>query len=637
MDGLIRRGRLIELLELGTDRRPAVSLLCAPAGSGKTTVLTSYLEEKATGAAWLQLDKRDNDPARFWVHLLSAVIGSDAEAWSRIRSDWFRGRDWIAVVEVTVAELERRGEVTLVIDDYQHVVAQSIHEHLDQLLQWLPDTAAVLISTRVDPPLPTINRLRVRGGLVEVRAPDLAFDGLDARRLLTNAASIDVSPESVAVLVGRTEGWAAGLYLAGLSIKRHGDPTAVLARFDGDDRLMGDYLRSEFLAELDEDVRRFMLQTSILGELSGPLCDAITGMANSALRLRDLEHSNLLVVPLDSTGEWYRYHHLLGQWLQHELVVTEPELVAELHRRAAHWYSAAGEPEHAYDHAIAAQDRSLAVGIAERHWHHLLATGRRVTLRDWLDQLASAADDSAQLCLAQAQLARNSGQPAAVAVRWLRRAEEVADPSDAEVMVRLNTNLMVHERMVGDLGAAERHGRQALAAVTDLSVVPEVRALLGATLAQLGSFPEAIEHLNGALDALRTDVDPLTEIFALSHLALPLYESGQHRKAGEAAGLAIERATGTNFDSTPILATAEVVLGLLCLDAGRYDEAAPHLDWGLTRARAAGSDTARLHALLASARHAGLSKHSVEAKRLLAEARAAIDEMPDPGRLATLV
>jgi LuxR family maltose regulon positive regulatory protein len=360
------------------------------------------------------------------------------------------------------------------------------------------------------------------------------------------------------------------------------------------------------------------------------------GTSNSAARLRDLELSNLLIVPLDYCGDWYRYHHLIEQWLRTELLTNDPDLVTELHRRAARWFVEAGDPESAFDHAIAATDAAMATDVAERYWHTLLATGRHVTLQTWLERLAGNVEDSARLSLARAQLARNTGESVDVAKRWLRRAGELADPADDEVMVSLHTNLMVHERMVGDLGAAEAHGRLALAASDD-TTAPEVRALLGATLGQLGAFDESIDHLTQSLATVDSESDPLTEIFALSHLSLPLYESGQRRRAGEVARSALDRAAGTNFERSPILASARVVLGMLCLDDLDHDGAKGHLDWALTAARSVGSDTAQLHALLAAARHAGMNKHSMEARRLVGDARALTERMPDPGRLASLV
>ncbi|MGI9611512.1 MAG: LuxR C-terminal-related transcriptional regulator [Acidimicrobiales bacterium] len=633
----VERNRLLTHLADGFDRGASVALLCAPAGSGKTTLLTAYLDRFASHrVAWLNVDGYDNEPARFWAHLITGLAASSDDR-EPVPLAMARTGDWAGIVEAISASLERSGEQWVVLDDYHEITSSVIHEHVDLLLRWLPPAVRVAISSRLDPPFPIINRLRLDGRLVELRADDLAFDVEEGGRLLATASSQNVSPEVSSWLVGRTEGWAAGLHLAALSIKRTGDPAAVIDRFEGDDRLVADYLRAEFLSELDPATRRFLLHTSVLDELTGELCDEVADTTGSAARLRDLERGNLLLIPLDDRGRRYRNHHLITQWLRSELTLTEPDVVPELHRRAAQWYLTAGTAEPAHRHAAASGDAELVVDVVERFWHDLLMSGRNVTVRNWFEELGPTIETSASLCIGRAKLARNTGEPAETAAAWLQRAEKLIDPADTRTVVLLHTNLVVHERMVGDLGAAERHGRAALAAVTDPALVPEVRSLLGATLAQLGSFIEAVDHLQGAIDTMQPGTDHLTALFARAHIALPLYESGQRQRSREAALGALVWAEDADYATSPILGSSRTVLGLLCLDEGLLDEANAHLERALvdtTRSRAV---TSRVHALLGLARHASVTSHAVQAKELLAEAKRLTNTMPDPGRLADLV
>lgn len=634
--GGVERDRLRARLAAQFDDGASVGLVCAPAGSGKTTLLTSYLGGLDRGqVAWLNVDSYDNEPARFWSHLL-ATLTAGTEG-GGVPISLARVGDWPSVVEDLTAILDQGEERWVVLDDYHLITSAVIHEHVDLLLRWLPPSARVVVSTRLDPPLPAINRLRLDGRLVELRADDMAFDTDEAGRLLAAASSFEVDPDVTSRLVGRTEGWAAGLHLAALSIKRTGDPMGVVDRFTGDDRLVADYLRVEFLAQLDDDTKRFLLHTSVLDELTGEVCDQVADTTGSATRLRDLERNNLLLIPLDDSHRRFRNHHLIASWLQSELELTEPDLATELHRRAAAWYLDADSPEPAHHHAAASADRSLLVGVVERFWHRLLMAGRVVTLRAWFDELGPDVEASASLCIGRAQMARNSGEPAETATGWLQRAELLIDGGDTATVVLLHTNLVVHERMVGDLGAAERHGRAALAAVTDPTLIPEVRSLLGATLAQLGVFDEAIEHLQGAIDVAGPESHRLTSLFARSHVALPFYESGQRQRARQTALDAIGWAEEHDQTNSPMLGATRTVLGLLCLDDGLVDEAKAHLDWALEATNRSKAATSRLHVLLALARHAAVTNHGVEAKRLLDEARRLTEAMPDPGRLAELV
>jgi LuxR family maltose regulon positive regulatory protein len=632
----VERDRLMARLASDFDDGASVGLVCAPAGSGKSTLLTSYLERfDSDRVAWLNIDGYDNEPARFWAHLIAALMGSKSR--EAVPLAEARTGDWAGVVETIAASLEQGGERWLVLDDYHEITSPVIHEHVDLLLRWLPPAVRVMVSSRLDPPLPVINRIRIDGRLVELRADDLAFDVDEAGRLLTAASSHDISPEVSSSLVGRTEGWAAGLHLAALSIKRSGDPAAVVDRFAGHDHLVADYLRAEFLAELDVDTRRFLLHTSVLDELTGESCDQVADTTGSAARLRDLERGNLLLIPLDDRASSFRNHHLITHWLRSELALTEPDLVPELHRRAARWYLSEGIAEPAHRHAVASGETGLVVEVAERFWHDLLMSGRSVTVRNWFDGLGVTAESRAPLCIGRAKLARNTGEPPETAAGWLQRAEQLIDPTDTRTVVQLHTNLVVHERMVGDLGAAERHGRAALAAVTDPALVPEVRSLLGATLAQLGSFTEAIDHLEGSIETLRSDPTSLTGLFARAHLPLPLYESGQRRRSREAAVDALAWAEEADYARSPILGSTRTVLGLLCLDDGLVDEAKAHLDEALRDTIRSKAATSRVHAMLGLARHAAATNHTVRAKELLSDARRVTSAMPDPGRLPDLV
>ncbi|MGI9614875.1 MAG: AAA family ATPase, partial [Acidimicrobiales bacterium] len=406
----MERDRLLARLGSGFEDGASVGLVCAPAGSGKTTLLTAYLDQFPDNrVAWLNIDDYDNEPARFWAHLVAGLAKEPSEM-GPVSPDSIRTGDWAGVVERIAASLEGTTERWVVLDDYHEITSAVIHEHVDRLLRWMPPTVRVVVSSRLDPPLPVINRLRLDGRLVELRASDLAFDAEEAARLLTTASNQDLSPEVSSWLVDRTEGWAAGLHLAALSIKRTGDPEAVVDRFAGDDRLVADYLRAEFLSGLDTDTRQFLLQTSVLDELTGELCDEVLNTTGSAARLRDLERSNLLLIPLDDRGHRFMNHHLITHWLRSELALTDPDLVPELHRRAARRFIEAGIPEPAHRHAVASGDRSLVVEVCELFWHGLIMAGRQITVRAWLDELGPAVETSASLCVGRAQLARNTGE-----------------------------------------------------------------------------------------------------------------------------------------------------------------------------------------------------------------------------------
>jgi LuxR family transcriptional regulator, maltose regulon positive regulatory protein len=353
--GLVPRARLASLLQAGVQAK--LCLLAAPAGSGKTTLLGQW--RAAAGGervAWMSLDEGDNDPLRFWscgveaLRTIQPSLGTAAlEALRGPRVDLDR-----VVLPGLLNDLHAVDEpLVLVLDGYHLVTDATCLHTLGLFLEQLPAGVHLVLSSRVDPPLPLAG-MRARGELAELRAADLQFTIEEAAELVNGALGLGLGAEDMERLVERTEGWPAGLVLAGLSLRGRLDPGAFIAAFHGDDRHVTDLLAAEVLARQPEQVREFLLRTSVLERLSGPLCDAVLETEGSVELLGELEASSLLLVPLDDQREWYRYQQLFGELLRLELTYREALLVPVLHRRAAAWHRQAGNLEEASYHATAA-------------------------------------------------------------------------------------------------------------------------------------------------------------------------------------------------------------------------------------------------------------------------------------------
>jgi len=379
--GIVSRTALVDRL-LASHRVPVVSVM-APAGYGKTTLLAQWAEQRGH-TAWVSLDERDNDP--------EILLGCAAAALDRVgaidpellRTRWLGGSSIpaTAVTRLAGAMSAMTEPVALVLDHVELVSNRDCRDAVAALALHLPAGSQLAIATRRAPPLP-MARLRVAGDVVEVGVDDLAMDAFEARVLL-EAVGVRLGDADHSQLVEQTEGWPAGLYLAALAIKAGGPEENAGLRFSGDDRLMADYLRSELLSRLSEDEVSFLIRTSVLERMCGPLCDAILGAAGSARMLESLERSNLLLVALDRRAEWYRYHHLLRDLLGAELRRREPEAGPQLHLGAAVWYEANGLPELAIDHAQKAGDSDrvarLVLGVMQPVW----ASGRVDTVLRWM-------------------------------------------------------------------------------------------------------------------------------------------------------------------------------------------------------------------------------------------------------------
>ena len=427
--GIVPRTALVERL-LAPPATPVVCVV-APPGYGKTTVLAQWAARRGR-VGWVGIDRHDNDPMVLLTYVAAAldrVETIDPEIVHGLASP---GALPMTVVRRLAAALEvMSGPVVLVLDNLESLEDRPSLDVVAALaMQFSARPVAgsqLVLASRVRPPLP-MGRLRALGGVVEVGVEELAMDQREAHELL-EGAGVRLAEAEATALIRRTEGWPVGLYLAALSLKAGSPRSTEGVGFSGDDRFVADYLRSELLARLPPETVSFLTRTAMLDRLSGPLCDAVLDTGGSATVLESLAGSNLLLVPLDRRREWYRYHHLFGELLAAELVRREPELVPELHRRAAVWCEANGLPEAAVDHAQAAGDTDRVARLVAGLIQPTAAAGRVDTVRSWLEWFEDQrlVDRYPAVAVLGAMVHALWGQPA-TAERW---ADAAADGSFA--------------------------------------------------------------------------------------------------------------------------------------------------------------------------------------------------------------
>jgi LuxR family transcriptional regulator, maltose regulon positive regulatory protein len=387
---LLPRERLLGVLD--QSRSVPLTLLSAPAGFGKTTLLSTWARESSGQIAWLTLDEQDNDPARFWTYVIAALrhsgsrlssIGEATEAMLHSPQPALVSGALTALINELAACAQ---DIALILDDYQLIREQAIHDSLQFLLDHLPACLHVLLAGRSDPQLP-LARLRAKGQVIEIREADLRLNGDEAAGFLTQVMGLALSAEEIARLEQRTEGWVAGLQLAALSLRRHHDVSAFLQAFTGSHRLVLDYVYEEILAPLPESQQRFLLQTSVLERMNAELCQQLSGEQDSQQMLESLERANLFLVPLDEERRWYRWHTLFREVLLARLQAREPEEVVRLHREAALWYQRQNWPHEALSHARATGDYFFVAELLEGYLERLSQQGELQTLLAWIKQL----------------------------------------------------------------------------------------------------------------------------------------------------------------------------------------------------------------------------------------------------------
>jgi LuxR family maltose regulon positive regulatory protein len=638
--GIVPRDGLVELLVRGRSRK--LTLLGAPAGFGKTTLLAEWCASEERAFAWVSLDPADNDPVRFWACAIDAldglVPGTGGQARAALRASPGALLDVaLPLLLNDLAVLE--APVVLVFDDYHQIRDERVHESVDYLVQHLPEAVHLAIATRSDPPLP-LGRLRARGEMTELRAAELRLSSEEAAALLRAALGVDLDAADVARLVSRTEGWAAGLYLAALSLRGRTDAREFIGSFTGDDRHIVDYLSSEVLAGQSPDLRAFLLETAVLQRLCGPLCDAVTGRRDSAEVLERIERDNLFVLPLDTTREWYRYHLLFGELLRHELQRSHPERVAALHRRAHDWYRAEGAIPDAIEHAAAAGDVDDAAELIATNWNDYFNRGHLDTVDRWLAALPpESVPGDPRLSMARAWLALDRGA-ISEADRWIEAAEGrlEADPDEPwDPAVRADAAVLrsTHSFKAGDLDRAEEAARHVLALEPASAPFPRFVAhcILGVTGHWRGHHAEAVATLEHALELAEREGNHLGQSYALGYLALAHGELGDPKEAEELSGGAIALSDAGGFSEHFVAMIGHLARGRLEERRGDLESAERTLGRALALARRGAGALELGSALIALAQVRQSRGDRAGAVALIGEARETIARCADAGEL----
>lgn len=597
----VERPHLLQRLNegLALDRR--VTLVSAPAGFGKTTSVSEWVDGLKLPVTWLSLDPADDDPARFFTYVLAALqnvyrrLGQEIEG--ALRSGQLPPGDVISTILINDI-LEEDHRFLLVLDDFQVIQDQAILQVLERLLTNPPPPLHLVLITREDPPLP-LARLRANNQLTEIRARDLRFASDEAGRFLNEVMDLSLSRANVAALEEKTEGWIVGLQLAGLSIQDRADPSELITGLSGSHRFILGYLTEQVLGRQPEEIQRFLLQTSILDRLTGDLCNAVTGRSDGSTMLERLFSANLFLIPLDDEGRWYRYHHLFADLLRDRQRALESDQTAELHRRASRWYAqAAGDDSlgpgargafvgEAVDHALAARDYEMAVGLLESHATDLIMQGYARTVHGWAEAIPPAwrsQSPRTNLAFAWMHLLRGAY---AEASPYLERLEAILEPMAVERSLEeerpaLEAEWLAMQSLLLNKEGEVTKGRAAAAQA--LEVAPEqdsrVQSLAWFGMATGYSASKdsasAVEAYQMAIRHGRAAQNPIAELMSVAGLGGMALHSGQLHVALEITSQTVERVERSGL-LPPISAVVYGALGETCLQLCRIEEARRHI------------------------------------------------------------
>jgi LuxR family transcriptional regulator, maltose regulon positive regulatory protein len=634
---MVERADLLE--ELGSNQGPV--LVVAPPGFGKSTLLAQWDRHDGRPFAWLSLDAGDNDPIVFWSYVTGAVraiaprFGATVEPTFRVPgTDLLRGAIPQLLNELGAIETQ----IVLVLDDYQSITDPTCHRSVELLLERRPSNVGLVLATRADPPFP-LGRLRAGGELLELRASDLSFTPEETSRFLNDEMGLGLTGEAMTALHERTEGWPAGLYLASLSLRHATDPAGFINDFSGSSRHVVDYLTEVVLDTLDDGSRDFLLKTSILDRMCGPLCDTVTGREGSSEFLVGLEHANLFLVPLDDRREWYRYHRLFADLLHDGLLRRMPDSVPELHRRASEWFASVGHVSSAIHHAIAAGDLETASQLVAEQYLTTIEWGGFATVAGWLEAFprGSVVND-ARLSIVEAWVMSflNRRDEAELALQNAANADYEGALPDGASSVEASAVLLHAGFPWGDVGRMLVAARRAfeLEGRHDSMWSVTVHVQLGWALVLSGDIEAARPYLLHAARVAPVTGQWLNAYGAACLLAWVCLEAHELDEAARWAREAVQVAEDRGLSETAPGGWAYATMGEVLAREGGAEQADRLLSKGVERLRSGAQPLILIQALLGLASVRRELGASGDARALLAEARMMIHDCTDPGILA---
>lgn len=606
--GVVPRLRLFELLNRNAGA--ALTLLTAPAGFGKSQLLRSWVEaQPERSAAWVSLDPGDLEPRRFWTYVAHAVdrvrSGMARPALARLRTPGVPIEE--AIDELMNGIATFAGKLVIVIDDLHHFASSRDAVSLTYAVNHLPPPTRIVAATRSDPVI-RLGRLRALGAVADIRADQLVFTLGEAKELIVRRMGIELGDDELKLLVERTEGWPAGLSLAGLWLGEVDDPATQVRSFSGDQRHVGDYLVEEVLDALDDDTREFLVQASVLERLSGPLCDAALGVEGSGKRLEALARSNLFVAPIDRHRGWYRFHQLFRDLLALELSREGEARTRELHERAAAWYLENDLLEEALEHTAAAGDPIAVARLLGEQYVALIRSSRVALLVRWIDWLPNQVLEATPMLASAGVLALMiSGQPMDErGERLLQIAETGARAAPPPVQLRVAiTKELVHAGvLVTGVAQSVQSGRRAaeLALGGDDELVAGTQAILAYALYLQGDDDAAEASARAALERPEAAERPHAVILALACVALVELRRGHVHAAEESARRSLELARQLGLAAVTAAGLARVAIGEVLLAKGDASGAERHLERAELLRRATRPTLEHAHALLQLAR-----------------------------------
>jgi LuxR family transcriptional regulator, maltose regulon positive regulatory protein len=631
----IARERLFERLREGRGKR--LSLVACPAGFGKSTLLAAWREAEPQPVAWLTLDEGDDDAVVLWSHAIEALCralpGLDRAALSALAvSSPVRE----VVLPRLVNALAEQDEVVLVLDDFHRLTSATTRESVAWFVERAPASVQVVLATRADPALP-LGTLRARGQLLELRADALRFTAEEALEFLNGRLELELDPADVELLVARTEGWPAGIYLAALSLAGAEDKHGLVQAFDGTSAHVVDFLVGEVLSAHPPELQAFMLRTSVLERLCAPLCDAVLGEPGAVEALDALERTNLLLLPLDDRRRWYRFHHLFAQLLRAELERREPELVGELHRRAFAWHSAFGTTDEAIHHAVSAGAFGEAGALIARTWVHYANGGRTASVNDWLARIPEEAMD-ARVLLAKAwvEALRGREDEMRAAVARVRALGSLGDGPLPDGFASIESGLSVLSATFawGDVSAILAHGaRSAELEGPESPWRPVVTWALGWAHYCTGDLDAAERWLTETTVIAPPAEQWIVGVAAIADLSLIAGLRGRRAEQMRLARQALELTREVGLLDAREDGEVHTAYGVALAAAGRREEALPSLEKGVFLRRLWAQPLDLIDGLIALATTVAELGDRARAAELFAEAEGLAARCRDAGAL----